>query len=129
MHEWALAESVIFSTVKFAKEKGMEVKEVVIHLGELQQIDKEVFELALKEIMKSAGLEITFKFKKEKAAFKCKRCGKEWGFGEENLDEREKEAVHFIPETVHTFIKCPECGSADFIIKRGRGVWISIEGE
>ena len=79
--------------------------------------------------MKSAGLNLKFKFKKEKAVFKCKRCGEEWEFGTEGLGDDEKESMHFLPETVHAFVKCPKCGSPDFIIKKGRGVWVSIRGE
>ncbi len=129
MHEWALAESVVFSALKFAKEKGTDVKEVVIHLGDLQQIDREVFEFALKEIMKSSGLKFKFSFRREEAVFKCKKCGEEWKFSTKGLKEDKKESIHFLPETIHAFEKCPKCGSPDFIIKKGRGLWISVLGD
>ena len=129
MHEWALAESVISSVIKFAKEKKVEIREVTISMGELQQVDRGVFDFALKEIMKAMGLNLKIKLKNEKAIFKCKECGNEWNFEYKNLREEEKESIHFIPETVHSYVKCPKCGSPDFIIKRGRGIWLSIKGE
>ena len=45
------------------------------------------------------------------------------------LNEEAREAVHFVPEIAHTFMKCPRCGSPDFEIVTGRGIWIeSIKG-
>ena len=40
-----------------------------------------------------------------------------------------REAIHFVPEIAHTYIKCPKCGSPDFEVVQGRGVWLeSIKG-
>ena len=91
MHEWALAEAVISSVVKFSKENKFEIKEIKVSLGELQQIDMEVFNFALKEMMKSMGLDFEIIFKKEKALLKCMSCKEEWTFNSENLKEEEKE--------------------------------------
>jgi Zn finger protein HypA/HybF involved in hydrogenase expression len=39
------------------------------------------------------------------------------------------EAIHFIPELSHAFVRCPECGSPDFIILAGRGITLErVEG-
>ncbi|MCK4571832.1 hydrogenase maturation nickel metallochaperone HypA, partial [candidate division WOR-3 bacterium] len=52
MHEWALAEAVISTAIKVAEEeKFKEITEIKIKLGELQQIEIEIFEFALKEII------------------------------------------------------------------------------
>ncbi len=40
------------------------------------------------------------------------------------LGENEQEAIHFVPEAAHAFIRCPACGSPDFEISKGRGVWV-----
>ena len=128
MHEWALAEAVVSSAVKFSKEKKMKTKEIVVSLGELQQIDQKIFEFALKEIMKSMGLDLRVKFKKDKAILKCKICGEEWSFASKKLGEQEKESIHFIPEMVHDYVKCPACGSPDFIIRKGRGLSLLVRG-
>lgn len=50
-------------------------------------------------------------------------------FNIKKLDKDKAEAVHFVPEVAHTYIKCQKCGSPDFKIASGRGVWLdSIEG-
>jgi len=131
MHEWALAEAVIFSALEFSKENKLKkISEITVALGELQQIDTEVFDFALKEIIKSKGLEFKVNMRKKKSLLKCKRCNHEWNFQPGKLEEQEKESIHFIPELVHDYQRCPECGSPDFKILKGRGVWLdSIKGE
>ncbi|MEM4169637.1 MAG: hydrogenase maturation nickel metallochaperone HypA, partial [Thermoproteota archaeon] len=56
-------------------------------------------------------------------------CGFKWFFQKEELDENMLEAIHFLPEVSHAYVKCPNCGSPDFEVTGGRGVWIeSIKG-
>jgi hydrogenase nickel incorporation protein HypA/HybF len=131
MHEWALAEAVISSALDFSKENRLkEIKEITVALGELQQIDREVFDFALKEIMKSKGLDFRVVLRRKKSLLKCKRCNDEWSFDSGKLGEQEKESIHFIPELVHDYQRCPKCGSPDFKILKGRGVWLdSIKGD
>jgi hypothetical protein len=51
MHEWALAEAILMSANKIAeKEKLMEVTEVTIGMGELQQVERSILRLALSEM-------------------------------------------------------------------------------
>jgi hydrogenase nickel incorporation protein HypA/HybF len=46
-----------------------------------------------------------------------------------SLDEEAREAIHFLPEAAHAYIRCPKCGSPDFEILSGRGVWLeSVRG-
>jgi hydrogenase nickel incorporation protein HypA/HybF len=50
-------------------------------------------------------------------------------FRREEHGEETSEAVHFVPEMAHVYLKCPKCGSPDFEIAEGRGVWLaSIKG-
>ncbi|MDH5187030.1 MAG: hydrogenase/urease maturation nickel metallochaperone HypA, partial [candidate division WOR-3 bacterium] len=50
MHEWSLAEAVVATAIRAAEKEGLkEIIEIKIKLGELQQIEKEIFEFALKE--------------------------------------------------------------------------------
>jgi len=136
MHEWALAEAVIFSVLKAAREG--EIKEITgirVKVGELQQMDVEVFEFALREVsqpqrplLKEAEIEIEM----EEAVLRCNVCGHEWLFGDavKGLSEEQSESIHFIPEVAHVYLRCPECDSPDFEFMKGRGVWIeSIEGD
>lgn len=132
MHEWALAEAVIKTAVKVSKDKNLkEVKKVSIILGELQSIDEETFRFALEGIEKPEGIfkNTNFELIDEKAGLQCKVCGKQWNLAEIDIGDDEIEFIHFIPEVSHIYIKCPACGSRDFEIIKGRGVWIaSIEG-
>lgn len=118
MHEWALAQSIVFTALK---QKASRVK---IALGELQQIDEDVFKLGLEEFSRIEGLEATFEIKKIPASFKCNSCGKEWSFADAKLNSKSAESVHFIPELAHSFLSCPKCKSPDFTIKQGRGCWL-----
>lgn len=136
MHEWALADAVVTTTIKVAKSEGLkEISEIIIKIGELQTIDTEIFNFALREVMQPQkklleNAKITIK--SEKAILKCKVCKHEWLFKNavKNLSEDETESLHFIPETAHVYLRCPECNSPDFEIIQGRGIWIdSILGE
>ena len=42
---------------------------------------------------------------------KCRVCGYEWSFDVGRLSEDVREALHFIPEVIHSYTKCPRCGS------------------
>ena len=124
MHEWALAEAVIEALIRCSK--GKEVQVGTVAIGELQQVDLRVFEYALKILMRERGLKGGIKLVVEKALLKCRECGYEWLWEDtvKELDEPSREAIHFIPELVHAFVKCPNCGSRDYDIIKGRGVYI-----
>ncbi|MDD3653466.1 MAG: hydrogenase nickel incorporation protein HypA [Desulfotomaculaceae bacterium] len=136
MHEWALAESVIYTVAQEAeKEKLKEITAVKIMIGELQQIDLNIFKLALENILQLSALQMDFNriaIEIDPSFLKCKVCGNEWSYSEAvgRLPEPEAEAIHFIPEMAHIYLRCPACGSPDFELAKGRGVWIEyIEGE
>ncbi|WP_048149849.1 hydrogenase nickel incorporation protein HypA [Palaeococcus ferrophilus] len=129
MHEWALADGIVRTALDYAQREGAS-KLLAIHvvLGELQDVNAEVVEFAMKELLKGTigeGAEVVFE--EEEAVFKCRDCGHEWRLREvkEGFDERIKEDIHFIPEVVHAFLACPKCGSRDFEVLKGRGVYIS----
>lgn len=134
MHEWALAEGVIKTAEEAAEDRGAEsITRINVKIGKLQQVDREVFDTALEEIAKGTLAEISeIVIEEEGAVLECRACGEEWDFedSERELDEVESESIHFVPDLAHTFIKCPNCKSPDFKIKKGRGVWIeSVELE
>ena len=130
MHEWALAEAVISTTLKIAEEKELkEVIELKIKIGELQQIDQEIFEFALSQLRSPMLKNAKFSLETVNAELKCRVCNHKWKFSTKNLNEDVSEFIHFIPEIAHTYLKCPKCGSPDFEILTGRGVWLdSIKG-
>jgi len=130
MHEWALAEAVISAASEAAKKEGLrEVTEVRISVGELQQIELDVLEFALTQFRKTEFQDATFRIEKVKAKMWCRVCGNRWIFNEKELNESTVEAVHFVPEMAHVYVKCPRCGSPDFEVLEGRGVWLlSVKG-
>lgn len=130
MHEWALAEAVIATACEIAEKEGFkEVKEVAILIGELQQIELEIFKFALAQLKPGKFKNTRFDIAVTKAELQCKACGERWTFSKENLDDNTAEALHFMPEVAHAYIKCPKCGSRDFEIIKGRGVWLkSVKG-
>jgi hydrogenase nickel incorporation protein HypA/HybF len=130
MHEWALAEAVISAASDVAEKEGLkEVAEVRLRVGELQQIDQEIFEFALSQIKTAKLKNARFTIHKVEAKLHCRACGERWVFRREKLDRDTSEAIHFVPEVAHAYIRCPKCGSPDFEIIEGRGVWLeSIRG-
>ena len=136
MHEWALADSIFTAALEVAeKEKLKKITEIKINIGELQQIEQDIFEFSLNEIIKTQGEKlkgVKIKIETEKSTLKCKNCENTWKFSDmkKKLKEDESEAIHFIPEVAFVHTRCPKCGSPDFEIKTGRGVSItSIKGE
>jgi hydrogenase nickel incorporation protein HypA/HybF len=131
MHEWALAEAVIATVEKLRGQNGgRPVLAVRLRFGELQGIEPEAFraglEAALGNLPYGPGV---FQFLQEPAAFQCRACGHRWllaaapGIGAE-----EREAIHFLPESAHAYLRCPGCGGPDFELAAGRGVSIeSVE--
>jgi len=130
MHEWALAEAVIATASQLAdKERLREVTEVKIKVGELQQVEQRVLRFALQQLKTVKFKKTRFRIETAKAKLKCRSCGHQWFFRKEKLDENTAEAIHFVPEIAHTYIKCPKCNSPDFEILEGRGIWLeSVKG-
>ena len=136
MHEWSLAEAVIATAIEESRKEGLEeITEIKLKIGELQQLDIEIFKFALDELANahdegSLLKDMKIEMETEKAIFRCRVCGKEWDFGEIGLNEEEYEAVHFAPEVAHAYIRCPSCKSPDFEVLQGRGVLIqTIKGK
>jgi hydrogenase nickel incorporation protein HypA/HybF len=136
MHEWAIAESIVLTVVKEAEKRGLRsLDQIVLRIGELQKMEKEVLCLAMESLFSEYGYEVPkskFLIYEEPGVFQCNFCGTEWEYSDSTgfLSEDEKEKIHFLPEVAHGFMKCPSCGSFDFEVKKGRGVLIeSIVGD
>jgi hydrogenase nickel incorporation protein HypA/HybF len=89
-------------------------------------VDRGVFLDGLRVLLEKESFgEDVFVFEEEAASFRCKICGEEWGFADmPDVGEEEREAIHFMPEAAHVYMRCPACGSPDFQVERGRGVTI-----
>lgn len=131
MHEWALAESIILTAINESKkEKLKKIDEININIGELQQIEIDIFDFALKEISRNHNKklkDVKINIKIDESELKCNICGNIWKFSEmrSELNSDESEAIHFIPEVAFVHSRCTKCKSPDFKIISGRGVSIS----
>ena len=125
MHEWALAEAILASAKQVAEQEKLKgVTEVTIKVGELQQIEPPILRFALTQLKPELFKNTKFHILKAKSTLKCRACATTWQFNLKKLDKATAEAIHFVPEASHSFIKCPKCGSPDFEIISGRGVWL-----
>jgi len=130
MHEWALAEAVLLAARDAALKLGKAViKRLTLTVGELQGVDIEAFSFSLIEMSDLLARESKVLVKRveilvERTAVKCNKCSYIWN-PMQSLGDEEREAIHFVPEALTAFIKCPQCDSQDIEIVRGRGVVIN----
>jgi len=125
MHEWALAEAILASAKQIAKQEHLTaVTEVTIRVGELQQVEPPILRFALKQMSEGTFKGAKYRILKAKSTLKCRVCSTIWQYNPKKLDKATAEAIHFVPEVAHTYIKCPKCSSPDFEIASGRGVWL-----
>lgn len=123
MHEWAIAEGIVATALK--KSGGKRVKKVKLRVGELQQVDLEILKFAIEEISKAEqGEKMDVEMEVERAELTCSRCSEKWNPVQLGMGEETAELIHFLPEAAKIHLRCPKCGSFDFEISRGRGVWI-----
>lgn len=135
MHELALADSVVKAALSAADDAGItRITRIVVKVGELQQIERDLFEFSLTEVIPSQDARLNgveFEIAGERVRFRCRVCETEYGRDDVGIDGEgdQGEAIHFIPELSHAFARCPACGSPDFDIKAGRGITLErIEG-
>ena len=128
MHELALADSVLKAALSAADDAGMDrIDRIVVKIGELQQIERELFEYSLTTVLPAMDARLAgvkFDLSEELVRFECRSCGTDYGKDEAGIesDGDQGEAIHFIPELSHAFARCPSCGSPDFEIRAGRGI-------
>lgn len=131
VHEFALAEAVWATAIDEVRRRGRErMVALDVRVGQLQRIDREVFELALQETgSRAVGslAEVAIRVAVEPARFRCRACDRRFGLAEAGApgDGDDAEAIHFVPELAHALLACPGCGSPDFEILEGRGVHIA----
>ncbi|MEM0239685.1 MAG: hydrogenase nickel incorporation protein HypA [Sulfolobales archaeon] len=123
MHEWAIAESIVRYIVN--NYRGRTIVGVTIAVGRLQNIDKDILVFNVKELLRIEGFrEVEVKVRDIGISLRCRFCNYEWSVNPEDLGEDISEMIHFIPESIHAYVKCPKCNSRDFEIVSGRGVYI-----
>jgi hydrogenase nickel insertion protein HypA len=128
LHEFSLVEGIIQSVEELAATNEKQVKSVSVRVGELAQFDLRMIRELLTELKKGTPLEgARFGVRVEKAKVKCLNCKKEWTFGDVlgQLSNDEKEVVHFFPEILSTYSRCPSCHKNYLEIEEGRSVRIA----
>jgi hydrogenase nickel incorporation protein HypA/HybF len=128
VHELTLVQGIIDAVSDQGKERRRKVIGVEITLGELAQFDPRTVRVLLKELRKGTPLEgARVTLKTEKALIRCASCQSVWNFKEvaPSLTEESKEVVHFFPELVSSYFRCPRCSKGFFEILQGRSVSIS----
>lgn len=130
MHEWAIAEAIV-KELENILSKNRRIRRIKIITGELQNIDKHILSQYLEMMMGEVAPDVKYSIETEEAVFKCNLCGYKWRLKDLELSDEVREAVHFVPEAIHAYIKCPRCGSTDFDVIAGRGVKLvyEVDGE
>ena len=136
MHEFALAQAVIDAALHAATDAGIaRITTIAVRIGELQNIDPASFEFALKHVLpleEPRLADTAIAIAREPAGFRCRPCQHAFTLAETCAAKpgAASEAIHFLPELAHAFLRCPRCDSSDFEIVAGRGVSLeAVEGE
>lgn len=127
MHEMMLVEGIISTLIELSHEKKGRVSYFKVNVGEISQFNVELIRYLLMEMVKGTELEDShIEVNVEKAVVKCLSCGSKLNFQElvDSLSINEKEAIHFLPELISSFCRCPSCRMSDFEIEQGRSVRI-----
>ncbi|MDA0336253.1 MAG: hydrogenase/urease maturation nickel metallochaperone HypA [bacterium] len=129
MHEIALAEGIMVTALNLARQQQRPVRRIMVKVGELQQIEVDILRDCLDAVRPSheplvADMQVQLDI--EPAALSCRGCGHDFHFADLDTppDAKQLEAIHFVPELAHSYVQCPQCGSPDFSIVAGRGVWL-----
>ncbi|MVT13057.1 MAG: hydrogenase nickel incorporation protein HypA [Euryarchaeota archaeon] len=129
MHEWSLANGIVRTVLQEKEKNGAStIKIVEISVGEISQIDIETLRYALENIARGTPLENSeIRIDMERTELKCRTCGHIWNFEEskkylEPVGEEGDNALHYLPESVSIFVKCPVCHGQDIEILGGSGV-------
>lgn len=136
MHEMALAEAVVAAALETAEKNGIaKITKIEVRVGELQRIENDAFRFAIEELIPVSEPRIAgavLEVATDPARCLCRACGRAFGLADVPApdDHESSEAIHFIPELAHAFLRCPGCASPDFEVTGGRGVTLgAIEGD
>ncbi len=111
-----------------AKENGRKVASVEVRVGELAQFDIRLVRELLNDLKGGTPLEgAKVVVRLEKSKVRCLSCGSVWGFKHliKPMPEDEKEVVHFFPELLGAYSRCPSCAASFLEIVEGRSVRIA----
>jgi len=127
MHELTLVQGILDSVNESARTEGRKVAGFTIGIGELAQFDRRLLRKLFRDLTEGTPLgDAKASFEFEMAGLKCLGCGNKLSFRDLSgqLSKQEKEMVHFLPELLNSFAKCPTCSRSYFEIEAGRSVRI-----
>jgi len=128
LHEFSLVQGIIDAVQETAQDKGGRVKSFKVQVGELAQFDIRLIRELLVELKKGTQLEQAKTIVvRERSRVRCLSCNSEWNFDDlvGPLRRNEKEMVHFLPEILSSYCKCPSCSRSYFEIVKGRSVTVA----
>lgn len=115
MHEWVLAEGLLRIVLQATRGR---VKEIWVKIGELRQLDEEIFRFAFSSLSRGTRAEkAELKILTVPAKGKCPKCSTEFDLG--SLAPSEKELVHFFPSIVGA-LGCTKCGNPRLQLESGK---------
>ena len=125
MHELSLVNGILQAVEETAKETGGTVKSFKVGVGELAQFDLRLVRQLLEDSRRGTSLQgVEVAIQIDQSKIRCMSCGMEWNFRQLSgqMSGEEKEMVHFLPELLNSFAKCPSCSKSFFEIEEGRSV-------
>jgi len=128
VHEFSLVQGIIDAMQETANQKGGKVLSFEVRVGELSQFDIRLMRELLKELKAGTPLEgAKVSVRPEKSKIRCVSCGKVWGFSDviRPMSGDEREVVHFFPELMNSYTRCPSCSKSYLEIEEGRSVRIA----
>lgn len=147
MHEWSIAKGIVESLASFQYERKSKIRKVEVGVGHLSGIEAEILRYALETLSETEDLKgVNYMVTIREGRFKCSRCGHSWDFkgSERALEEVSKDRygveepeglespLHFFPQLITVFMKCPKCSSSDMEVIGGMDTVIEriiLEGE
>lgn len=128
MHELSLVEGILDAVQGKAEERGGNVRSFRVRVGELAQFDIQVIRDLLAELRNGTplqGARVTVEI--EGAKIRCLSCNEEWRFKDvaSQVPPDEREVIHFLPELVSSYFRCPSCSKSYFEIREGRSVTVA----
>ena len=128
MHELSLVEGIIEAVQETARDSGGKVKSFKVRVGELAEFDIRLIRELLVELKRGTQLEqARAVVLRERSRVRCLSCNSEWDFDDlvGPLQRDEREMVHFLPELLSSYSKCPSCSKSYLEIEQGRSVRVA----
>jgi len=126
VHEASIAQNIIQIAVKVAMENNAKkIHKITIVVGELHFLDLEALKFAFQVLSENTLAEkAELNVKLSPAKFKCSNCGEEWEFSLSKIGDNAIGKLHFTPDLIINFLKCPRCNSSEFEITSGKELYV-----